>query len=105
MARGVPYAFHRRGRKNMRPPVQRDSHVYRDMSAETEEEAPAPVPEPKPEPKPEPVVLEDEPTAEEEPELSMKNTKAEMLAVAEAMGLDLDENMVKKDILAAINDA
>jgi len=44
MARGIPYAFHQRGRKNMRPPVQRDTHVYRDMSAEEEivEEAPVP---------------------------------------------------------------
>lgn len=118
MARGIPYAFHQRGRKNMRPPVQRDSKVYRDMSAVKEEEpkpkkvaAPKPAPKPKPvpppPPKPEPVVLEEEPTVEPEPEpeMSMKNTKAEMLSVAEAMGLDVNEDMTKKQILAAINNA
>jgi hypothetical protein len=105
----------------MAPPVQRDSHVYRDMGA-VEEPAPppappaaaAPPPEPAPAPEPEPEPEEpsvDEPTAdpepepEPEPEITMKNTKAEMIEVATAMGLDVNEDMLKREILALIEDA
>jgi hypothetical protein len=114
MARGIPHAFHYRGRKNMRPPVQRDSNVYRDMRNEEAPEAPKPEPPkpepPKPEPpKPEPVMIVEEPVVEPEPEpepeLTMKNSKAEMLSVARAMGLDVNEDMTKKQILAAIDNA
>lgn len=38
----------------------------------------------------------------EGPGLSMSNTKAELLAAAEAEGIAVDESMTKSDILAAL---
>lgn len=108
MARGVPSAFNRRGRRKLAPPPDRKAHVYRDLSADEEAPKPKAAPKPPPAPEPEPAPApepEPEPTVDNEPEVSMKNTKAELLAVADAMGLDVNEDMVKREILAAIESA
>ena len=54
-------------------------------------------PEPAPAPAPEPVV-----EAAPEPELSMDNTKAELVAAAEAAGIEIKGGWTKADILAAL---
>ena len=60
--------------------------------------APAPAPEPAPAPAPEPT-----PEPEEEVSWSMDNTKAELVAAAESMGIEVKSGMTKSDILAEIN--
>ena len=57
----------------------------------------APEPAPAPAPAPEPVV-----EAAPEPELSMDNTKAELVAAAEAAGIEIKGGWTKADILAAL---
>jgi hypothetical protein len=42
------------------------------------------------------------PSREEVPALSMSNTKAELLAAAEAAGVEADESMTKAQILEAL---
>lgn len=41
---------------------------------------------------------------EEAPALSMSNSKAELLAAAEAEGIEVDESMTKAEILEALAD-
>ena len=60
--------------------------------------ASAPAPEPAPAPAPEPA-----PEPEEEVSWSMDNTKAELVAAAESMGIEVKSGMTKSDILAEIN--
>ena len=69
--------------------------------------AAAPAPVPAPAPAPEPVVEAapapaPEPVAEAEAEWSMDNTKAELVAAAEAAGIEIKSGWTKADILAAL---
>jgi len=77
------------------------------------EPAAAPAPEPAPAPAPEPVVEEDpapapEPVVEEDPapeaEWSLMNTKAELIAAAEAAGVEFKSTWKKAEILAALSE-
>lgn len=80
---------------NRRKPVAAAAPVK--VAAPEPAPAPAPAPEPAPAPAPEPVV-----EAAPEPELSMDNTKAELVAAAEAAGIEIKGGWTKADILAAL---
>ena len=65
------------------------------------EPAAAPAPEPAPAPAPEPVVEED---PAPEAEWSLMNTKAELIAAAEAAGVEFKSTWKKAEILAALSE-
>ena len=71
----------------------------------TTAEVAAPTPEPAPAPAPAPATVE---TVDEEVEvvaLSMKNKKAELLAAAKEMGVDVSASMTKAAILEALSNS
>lgn len=101
----MPLPPHMMRRSRPKPGVDRNAAVYRDLKAKPAPAAvkpePAPAPVPAPAPAPEPVVE----AAPAKPELSMSNTKAELLAAAESLGLSVDGSNTKAEILAAIEAA
>ena len=84
MGRGIPEAFNQRRLKRGGHP----SRLEKAKAAAAAPEAPAP-----------------EAPAPEAPSFSMENTKAELLAGAEGLGLDVNNGMTKAQILAAIDAA
>jgi len=103
----MPLPPHMMRRNRPKPGVDRNAAVYRDLKAKPApapaavKPEPAPAPVPAPAPAPEPVVE----AAPAKPELSMSNTKAELLAAAESLGLSVDGSNTKAEILAAIEAA
>ncbi len=65
------------------------------------EEALAQMPEPELEPEPE-AIVEPEP---EVVEYSVKNRKAELLSIADQLGVEADESMTKAEIIELLDDA
>lgn len=91
MGRGIPLAA-------MGRPLRRSGHAMRHNNPTGAKEAPAaPAPAPAPEAAPAP-----EPEAAS---FSMSNTKAELLAEADRLGLGMTSGNTKAEILAAIEAA
>lgn len=88
MGRGIPEVFNQRRLKRGGHPSRLEKAKVAAAAAAAPEPAPA-APEPAP----------------AAPAFSMDNTKAELLAGAEGMGLDVNNSMTKAQILAAIEAA
>ena len=104
MGRGIPSAFARRRSKKPRHVHAGPTPAAVVPAPEPEPEAVVPAPEPEavvPTPEPEAV----DPAPEADPVFSMSNTKKQLLAEAQRLGLDAGSSMTKAQLLDAILNA
>jgi len=125
--RGIPSAYNRRGRKKKAPPPARNAHIYRDLRDEaikvdvgamevtvdpgpdgdlgTDDDKVTVAPKKSTAKKAAEAVKKVLSPKKAKPDVSMDNTKDELLKAAKKMKLDVPKSATKAEILTAIEDA